>query len=270
MTTSPRPARQRGFALLIVLWSLGLLALLVGGLAASARTGMGLAGNVRDTAIAEAAADGAIQQAIFQLRRGSWQPDSTARRLALGHATVDIVIEDQRQRINPNLSSPAMLAALLSAVGVEPAQANDLSRLMVDWRTAATTSLAGGSKLDRYRFAGLPYGPPNRPFASTEEIGLVPGMTQDLLARLSPYVSVYQTEDAHPATSASFTQNVLRDAALLGSGSAPVGDNSPDQVVQIRAAAMLANGTRFVRRAVIRLAANVKTSQRAWQILTWK
>jgi type II secretory pathway component PulK len=39
-------------------------------------------------------------------------------------------------------------------------------------------------KLDRYRLAGLPYGPPSRPFATVDEIGLVAGMSADLLSRL--------------------------------------------------------------------------------------
>jgi len=260
---------QRGFALLVVLWTLGLLALLVAGLASARRSATGVAGNLRSSATAEAAADGGVQQAIFQLRRGAWQPDGLAHRVTIGRTMVEIAIEDQSGRINPNFSSPAMLAALLGAVGADPAQALDLSRAMVDWRTATTVSLAGGLKLDRYRVANLPYGPPSRPFASMDEIGLVAGMSADLLSRLQPYISVYQTGDARETANSSFGRDVLQDAAMIGHTTALIGFTSPDQVVLVRATAMFRDGTRFVRRATVRLVAQVKPGERAWQILSW-
>ena len=74
-TAPQRQARQPGFALLIVLWTLGLLSLLIAGLAATGRSVTSVAGNVRDSASVEAAADGAVRQAIFQLRTGAWPPD---------------------------------------------------------------------------------------------------------------------------------------------------------------------------------------------------
>lgn len=81
-----------------------------------------------------------------------------------------MAIDDLAGRINPNLSAPSMLTALLGAVGTDPSQAQLLARAMVDWRTATPMSLAGGLKLDRYHQAGLPYGPPGRPFSGVDEI----------------------------------------------------------------------------------------------------
>jgi general secretion pathway protein K len=155
--TAHTAASPRGFALLIVLWTMGLLALLIGGLAAEGRSDLGVAGNVRDGATAEAAADGGIQQAIFQLHLGVWPADGTAHQTVIGAAIVRVTIEDMSMRINPNLSSPPMLTALLEAIGADPAQALNLARAMLDWRTATPVSQAGGLKIDRYRRAGLPY-----------------------------------------------------------------------------------------------------------------
>lgn len=267
--TAPRPTRQRGFALLIVLWTLGLLALLVAGLATAGRSDLGIAANRRGSAVAEAAADGAVQQAIFQLHLGAWPADGMEHRVAVGRTTVQVAIDDLSGRINPNLSSPSMLAALLGAVGIDPAQALQLGRAMVDWRTATPMSLAGGLKLDRYRQAGLLYGPPGRPFSAVDEIGQVPGITTALLARLRPYVSVYQSGDAQLADSSTIGRAALQDAEMIGGRSALVGFTSPDQVVLIRATAALADGTRFVRRAIVRLPAPSQPGGQVWQILTW-
>ena len=60
---------------------------------------------------------------------------------------------------------------------------------------ASPLSRAGGPKLAQYQAAGLPYGPANRPFDSLDELGLVLGMTPTLLARMRPFLSVYQEGD---------------------------------------------------------------------------
>jgi len=256
--------------LLVVLWSVGLLALLIVGLSTSARGRTSLAANLRDGTMAEVAADGAVQQASIQLFLGGSQPGEPARRFIIGRAVVDIVIEDQTDRFNPNFSSPPMLAALLGAVGADPALATDLSRMLVDWRTATTIALGGGLKLDRYKIANLPYGPPNRPFESIDEMGLVPGMTPDLLARLQPYLSVYQAGDTRQTGSMALSAAALMNASMMGSRSAPVGYVSPDRVVLIQAKAVLADGTRFERHAVVRLLAQAtRPGGRPWQVYTW-
>src|SRR6266700_789969 len=64
----PMPAGdQRGFALLIVLWVLVLIAFLTAHVTATGRTEIRIAGNLAANAAAQAAADGAIYQSIFNL-----------------------------------------------------------------------------------------------------------------------------------------------------------------------------------------------------------
>jgi len=261
---------QRGFASLIVLWTIGLLALLVAGLSASGRSASEVAWNVRESAIAEAAADGGVQRAVFELRSGRWKPGEAPHRVSVGLASVAIAVDDENGRINPNYSSPPLLAALLGAVGAAPAEAQVLSRAMIDWRTATPLSLAGGLKVDRYRLANLPYGPPSGPFESVGEIGQVVGMNDDLLARLRPYITVYHSGDAQQGQGFTFARGVLQDAAMIGQVSALVGYTSPDEIVGVRATAVLADGTRFERRAVVRLAGQQRPGERAPQILTWE
>ncbi len=264
-----RRPRDSGFALVIVLWSLGFLALLIAGLTASSRMESRVAAAVRDAASAEAAADGAVQRTIFEVCEQAWQADERTRRIPLGPAMVDVTIEDQGARINPNFSALPLLAALFGLIGVDPAHALDLARNIVDWRTATPFSIAGGQKVDRYRQAGLPYAPPNRPFASVDEIGLVVGMTPALLARLRPYVSVYQAGDPSFGADAAVGRSVLQDAEMINHAAVLIGFNSPFRIIQIKAVAILPGGTRFVRTAVVRLPIRPGPEEPAWQILTW-
>jgi hypothetical protein len=103
-----------------------------------------------------------------------------------------------------------------------------------------------------------------------DEIGLVVGMNDVLLARLRPYFSVYQIGDAHEIANSSFNRAVQQDAAMIGRTSALIGFTSPDEIVLVSATAVLADGARFVRRAELRLSAQLKPGERAEQILTWK
>nr|WP_294565069.1 type II secretion system protein GspK [uncultured Rhodopila sp.] len=261
-------AGQRGFALVIVLWSLGLLALLVSGLTAASRAQVGLARDVRGAAAAEAAADGAVQRAVFELRGGARAADAVPWRVRIGGAVVAVTIEDESGRINPNFSAPPLMASLLQASGLKPAQALDLARRIVDWRTATQWSIDGGLKLDRYRQAGLPYGPPGRPFLSVDEIGLVPGVTADLLERLQAYVSVYQSGD--PQMAAGAGREAVQTAEMINHAPVLAGFTSQDRIVQIHAAATVPGGVRFVRAAVVRLRGQPQPGEAGWQILSWE
>src|SRR6266702_1320200 len=88
-TRSSAPCREpSGFALIIVLWTLVLIAFIVAHITASGRTEVRIAGNLVANAVAEAAADGAIFEAIFNLSdprpEQRWPVDGTVRQVAIG------------------------------------------------------------------------------------------------------------------------------------------------------------------------------------------
>jgi general secretion pathway protein K len=264
--TNHQAKAQRGFAVAIVLLTLGLLSLLVVALLADGRSALVTAGELRDAAAADAAAEGAIYQAIFQLRRGAWEADGRRWVMQIGQVTATVTVRDERGRINPNQTSASLLTALLINAGAHPAQAADLAAALVDWRTTAPRSIAGGLKLDRYRRAELPYGPPGRPFTSIDELAQVPGMTGSLLARVRGYLSVYQpglpialTNDLGPALQMAAVSDGLRSQNDLGDG---------DRIIELRAVAALPGGTTASRQAEVHLGAALGVS-RDWQILAW-
>jgi general secretion pathway protein K len=66
-TSLAEPRRSRGFALLLVLWVLVLIAFLVAQVTAAGRTELRIAGNLYANAAAEAALEGAVNEAVFHL-----------------------------------------------------------------------------------------------------------------------------------------------------------------------------------------------------------
>ncbi len=116
---------------------------------------------------------------------------------------VGISAEDQSTKINPNTVPAETLRALLVAVGVDQPRAALLAAEMADWRKRSQNSALGGMKLDQYLGHGLPYRSGDHPFASVDEIALVPDMTPNILARLRPWLSVYQEGDMRDPDDAS-------------------------------------------------------------------
>lgn len=257
---------DRGFALVIVLVSIGLLALLGTHLTLAGRTELRIARNVRNAAVAEAIADGAIHQAAFHLLDGSerkWRPDGQVRRLAAPDAVVDVQVMDARGLVNPNSAPPALMAALLRVLGTPESQAIAIAAALFDWRTPGLVASPNGAKAPQYAAAGRPYAPPGRPFADLDEIGAVMGMTPALLAALRPHLSLYNYGEIDPARAGP----AVRRAIELSRSGQP-GEDDAGEVVVVRARAALASGTMFQRDATLML--RPAADGRPFRILTWE
>ena len=256
---APRPG-QRGFALVIVLWTVALLALLASTLLADARTEAKLTLNRRAEAIAVAAADAAISAAILDLLRPGLATSGTRR---VGTVNVSVGLENLSGRLNPNIVSARMLNALLLQLGVSQQAAENLAAAIVDWRTPGLSASPHGAKAAAYRAAGLPYGPPGRPFEHLDELGAVLGMTPALLAAMTPHLTLWSTTDPDPA----YADGVVLDA-LRAAGVPPVATGQNEaQIIAISARATLPDAALVLRRAVVRF--GYSPDGRGWRVLAW-
>jgi general secretion pathway protein K len=259
--------RERGFALLIVLWSMALLALIGTQVTAAGHGETRLATNLRASAVAEAAADGAVFEAVYHLLDGSnahWVADGLPRRVQLPQAVVDVTLIDEGRKMTLNNSSLPLLRALLRAVGADPPTAVTLADQIADWRSPANFPLPHGAKAPQYRAAGREYGPPNQPFRSVDELGLVLNMTPALLARLAPYVSPFVESTPKLPGADPVIAQTLTDAAA-GAG-VPLSFDEPTTVT-ILAVAVSSGGARFTRRAVVRLNSDLGSNPTSPQFL---
>src|SRR5579862_4399016 len=156
--------RNAGFALIIVLWTLVLIAFIIASLIGTSRTELRIAGNLTANAVAAAAADGAVSRAIFALlapdAKQRWLLDGSDHAFVVGDCRVSVRVYDDAARINPNLAPPAVLEALLRITGNDPVTARHLAAAIGAWVGSAGAAQTPDAVLAEYREAGRDYAPP--------------------------------------------------------------------------------------------------------------
>jgi general secretion pathway protein K len=266
-----RSYRSGGFALLIVLWTLVLIAFIVLHLTASGRTEIRIADNLVSNAVAGAAADGAVSEAIFNLSNPQpdqrWPLDGTPHQFTIGDSRVVVRLKDEAARINPNLASPALMGALLRAVGSEPDSAGRLAAAIGDWVGTAAVPQPQAALEANYRAAGLDYAPPGSPLESLDELGRVLGMTPALLAALRPHLTLFGPAEPNPANADPVVAAALAQTPQLAQGAAPLAPTAADVLtVRIIAAAFGPGNARVTRTAIVRVGS---TLPQGYATLAW-
>ncbi len=258
-----QPAGERGFVLLIVLWTLVLLGLLGTQLAARARGEATIALSARDAATLEAAADGGVRAAILHIMGGTAAADAVARTSRLGPIVLTTTIANEAGRINPNSSPVILMRGLLQAMGLDDRAASAVTDGIVEWRSAAD------SAAPRYRQAGLPYAPSGVPFQTLDEIGLVLGVTPRLLAILKPHLSLFQEGDVDARYADPLVAQALGLAARGGTPLRALHVTVDDLLTRITVEAEASGGRRFVRSAEVRFPAHPEPGAAGYAVLSW-
>ena len=260
--------REQGFAVLIVLLTVALLALLATQMIPVAHTETQITANLHSELTQEVNADGAVYAAAFQLldrSDGDWSANGMLQRYKLPDSAIAVRITDEANKINLNTASPDLLHALLLSVGVDTDTATRLAGAIVDWRETdgPTPSAAKAAQ-----YAGRHYVPPEKPFRSVAELAFVAGMTPNLLAKLKPHLTIYSTYGPGAATTDPVALAALTRLRTQG-GILPFDrDPSGEQVVQVIATATSAAGVTFTRRAVLRV--DPSSQDLPYAILAWQ
>ena len=239
--------RQRGFALLIVLWTVGFLALLGTQIVGAGRSDTQLADNLKQAAVLAAAADGAVADAMFHMQAARdlrLRADGVVREVRIGQTPVLVRIDNESDRVNLNTASRPLLQSLIIEVGGAPGVADRLAAAILDWHTETATARPGGAKAADYRAARRSYGPPATPFRSVDELKDVLGMTPELYAQIAPHVTVLSEGDPDLSTRDPIVARALSDAAGTGDDdtSSP---QTGDEVLRINATAIGRQSARY-------------------------
>jgi general secretion pathway protein K len=93
-------------------------------------------------------------------------------------------------KIDLNAAGEQVLAGLLRAVGVPPADARVLAMRILDFRDPDDLARTDGAENPAYEAAGLSHGAKDAAFQSIDEIGQVLGVDRALARRLRPHLTV--------------------------------------------------------------------------------
>jgi general secretion pathway protein K len=277
-------SRQRGVALLLVLWACTLLAILLGGYAALARTeGLQARYQFAQTQ-AHYAAEAGIMRAFYGLHdpinKNRWVDDGRVYSLAFDGATIKISAVGENGKVDLNAATPDVLQALFQAAGTSPADAKSLAANVVDWRSAPLMATDLDKRRAVYAAAGHDYGPRNGPFVSIEELQMVLGMTPALYRVIAPDITIWSgnaspdPNTAPPLALAAIPGMTPQQEAVVYA-SRQRGATDLSMVLNngvtnsIRSEAMLTDGTRAVLRATMRLQQG-KSGTQPYLVLRWQ
>jgi general secretion pathway protein K len=182
--------RQKGAALLAVLWLSAALAAIAFSVASSVRGETERVATSEEDVRAYYIASGAIERAVLYMKWGqaSARPDGSNPYYRPGQpkivlpfpdaeAIVDVIPEESK--INVNSAPPGLLTRLMSALGATEDRAQLIAAAIVDWRQASRTAEA--SSFDQYYLSLQPsFRGRHASIEDVEELLSVQGMTPDL------------------------------------------------------------------------------------------
>lgn len=189
-----RPPRrnERGYAMLAVVASIGVMAAVAAGAASS--TAARLETLEAETARARlmAAADAGVEIALANLTRPGiatrWSIDGRTYTERWGDVPVDIRIEDEAGKIMLNRIDGENMSWLLSALNLPQDQIEILRDSFDDWIDQDDEPRASGAESEYYLPRG--YAARNGPPTSVEELGDIRGFTPALVERITRIATV--------------------------------------------------------------------------------
>ena len=289
-------ARERGVALIAVLWVGFLLTVVAASLVRDIRVQTQTAHNLLQTAKAEALAEAGIVLAAERLRQKirdrSFRAAGTRWSFALTGGRANVVVQDEGGKIDLNRAPKALLKGLLRANGADEDMAAAITDAIADWRDRDNVRRLNGAEDGDYRRAGLRHGAKDRPFERIDETRRVFGMTVELYRKVAPALTVYsgrrgidlavapkEALRALPGVSNEEVETAMaeldetEDAAgrvqrlsRLATGRKMI-SSSNRRAFSIEATARTDTGAVFVRRAVVRI---IRRQDRPYDVLVWE
>lgn len=256
LSTSPSPPRLRtasssteaGFALVAVIWSLGLITLLGMAVIVGARYRTKVASSYASVAVATTAAESAINLAIAAtLAPGPEQNVKFPLRCRMpGGERVSITIEEETGKIDLNTATPAVLTRLFTALTRDQSAGARIAGSIVEYRAPSGGRVKGTntqptkSKPEDARKPG---------FTTIMQLDQIDGISPHLFRTALRFVTVRSGrpepdgDAASPALRSLLNLDQKPPAPTRG---LPVGGS-----VTIRADIRAADGVRFIREALV-------------------
>lgn len=268
---------EAGFALVVVIWITGLVALMTLSFAASVRQHINATSGAVTTARLAAFADAGVTLAAADLVRAHLRREAPSMlgrvhrcRLPDGEV-LEVSVGDEAGKVDLNVAGEEILTALFAGIGHTATAAQALADAVMDFRDSDDAPRAHGAESEEYRASGHAAVPRNAPFESIAELAQVIGVTATDVAKLRRLVTVRSGQEGIDTAVAApdVVDTLARGAASMSLASAITtgsGDvalpgafrvSSGLQAIGVRSTVVAPNGATYVREAVIGLARRV-------------
>jgi general secretion pathway protein K len=289
--------RQRGVAMILVVWVIALMTVLLGSFALITRSENLQSRHLFDTTAARYAAEAGLERAIYELRRPDpntrWIGDGRPYEFQFDNALVHVELTDESGKIDLNSAGDNILQGLFVSIGLNMDQAAQLSDSIQDWRDPDDATKPHGAEASEYKAAGLSYVPRNAPFQTVSEVQQVLGMNYDIFSRIEPAITVYAGGTDPNASYApmeallamegmtpELAQQLIQARQQIQPGQAgatpltlpngtPIVANGGGNTYTVKSRATLANGASTVLDASIRVG-GVGAAGRPYTVLRWR
>lgn len=233
---------QRGAALLLVLWVIGLLSVLLGGLAVAVQLQQRQALWQGRQTQALLAAEAGLELAVANLARRDaqrWQADDALHVQAFAGSTLRIRVSSERGKLDLNATPPAALEQLLRASGASAGRAKQITQALRTRRNKV-------------------------PLRMLEEFRQLPGMSYALYERVLPSITLWSgTAEPDPA----LIEPQLARALGVRRRSSAAADAG--QILSVHSQASLAGGF-SARLQVTLVLLPAHTGSKPYRVLRWQ
>ncbi len=208
-STLRRNRREDGAALLLTLLVVSLLTTMILEFDFATRNDLRAAAQFRDATQAYFLADAGVSAAEALLKNDTENSDAydgldeiwatPVTNYPVGAGSVDLSITDESGKINVNglvtsagnmttgrFDRIAQMKRLFEALEVDP----NLVDAVVDWIDTDPSTMPYGAESGYYESLPRPYACKDAPMAELEELHLVKGITDEIYAKISPYLTV--------------------------------------------------------------------------------
>ncbi|MBI1400979.1 MAG: hypothetical protein GC148_12710 [Hyphomonas sp.] len=211
-------AQDRGAALILVIWAIGLMAVIAALIARDSHLDALEGNRLRDAVSSDMLVESGRRIALARLalpqgdRFGGFPIvcDTDSGRIIINARPITAFID-------LNASQEETLASLFAVLGARGPDAARYAARIADYRDGDTRSRVGGAENTDYAREGLPHGPANRPFTRTGEISEVLGLPAELIAAALPYITVHShTPQVDPVFASTEVLAALNNNSALG------------------------------------------------------
>jgi general secretion pathway protein K len=188
-------AKQSGVALVMVLWIVLLVTISTGAYTLMARMDQLEAHTVMWSTQARLAAEAGINIASLAIRNpdeeNRWLADGRPYELSYHGARVEVMVTDERGKIDINAADEQTLTKLFLTNGMEETEAMELAAAVLDWTDQDELARPQGAEESEYTALGYEVGPANRDFIMTAELLQVIGLPWELYKKMEPGLTVW-------------------------------------------------------------------------------